>query len=200
MVYINAYVRQHFSPLNVLSDRAVQSNYRLPRVEIQRLVTLVSPHIQRATRCNFALSPEVQLLLLTFDLHHLLLEGSLSLQLALYPQQHRQFLLMRRTSVSLQVQVVMGGRPVKPFRMRTPGPAGWRAGTGLDCGGSSSPGEVYVAALLPDGSSSSSSSSSSSPSVFSESPSSPSRSMTPLMPSEAVFTIMERTFSSSGRE
>ena len=46
MVYINAYVRQHFSPLNVLSDRAVQFNYRLPRVEIQRLVTLVSPHIQ----------------------------------------------------------------------------------------------------------------------------------------------------------
>ena len=37
MVYINAYVRQHFSPLNVLSDRAVQSKYRLPRVEIQRL-------------------------------------------------------------------------------------------------------------------------------------------------------------------
>ena len=31
-------------------------------MEIQRLVTLVSPHIQRATRCNFALSPEVQLL------------------------------------------------------------------------------------------------------------------------------------------
>ena len=62
MVYINAYVRQHFSPLNVLSDRAVQSKYRLPRVEIQRLVMLVSPHIQRATRCNFALSPEVQLL------------------------------------------------------------------------------------------------------------------------------------------
>uniref|UniRef100_UPI0037E94BCA putative nuclease HARBI1 n=1 Tax=Semicossyphus pulcher TaxID=241346 RepID=UPI0037E94BCA len=62
MVYINAYVRQHFSPLNVLSDRAVQSKYRLPCVEIQCLVTLVSPHIQRATRCNFSLSPEVQLL------------------------------------------------------------------------------------------------------------------------------------------
>ena len=62
MVYINAYVRQHFSPLNVLSDWAVQYKYRLPHVEIQRLVTLVSPHIRRATRCNFALSPEVQLL------------------------------------------------------------------------------------------------------------------------------------------
>ena len=54
MVYINANVRQHFSPPNVLSDRAAQSKYRLPHVEIQRLVTLVSPHIQRATRCNFA--------------------------------------------------------------------------------------------------------------------------------------------------
>ena len=62
IVYINAYVRQHFSPLDVLSDRGVQSKYRLPRVEIQRLVMLVSPHIQSSTRCNFALSPEVQLL------------------------------------------------------------------------------------------------------------------------------------------
>ena len=62
MVCINAYVRQHFSPLNMLSDLAVQSKYRLPRVEIQRLITLVSPYIQRATCCNFALSPEVQLL------------------------------------------------------------------------------------------------------------------------------------------
>ena len=62
IVYINAYVRQHFSPLNVLSDRAVQSKYRIPCVEIQCLVTLVSPHVLRATRCNFALSPEVQLL------------------------------------------------------------------------------------------------------------------------------------------
>ena len=62
MVYINAYVCQHFSPLNVLSDLAVQSKYRLPRAEIQRLVMLVSPHIQRATRSNFVLSPEVQLL------------------------------------------------------------------------------------------------------------------------------------------
>ncbi|XP_046901702.1 putative nuclease HARBI1 [Hypomesus transpacificus] len=33
-------------------------------MEIQRLVTLVSPHIRRATRCNFALIPEVQLLAL----------------------------------------------------------------------------------------------------------------------------------------
>ena len=61
-VYINAYASQHFSPLDVLSDRAVQAKYWLPRAEIQQLITLVSPHIQRATRCNFALSPEVQLL------------------------------------------------------------------------------------------------------------------------------------------
>ena len=31
-------------------------------MEIQRLITLVSPHIQRATHCNFAHNPEVQLL------------------------------------------------------------------------------------------------------------------------------------------
>ena len=61
-VYMNAFVRQHFNPMDVLSDRAVQMRYRLPRAEIQRLITLVSPHIRRATRCNFALSPEVQLL------------------------------------------------------------------------------------------------------------------------------------------
>ena len=48
--------------LDVLSDRAVQAKYWLPRAEIQRLITLVSPHIQRATYGNFALSPEVQLL------------------------------------------------------------------------------------------------------------------------------------------
>ena len=46
----------------MLSDRAVQMRYRLPRAEIQRLINLVSPHIRRATRCNFALSPEVQCL------------------------------------------------------------------------------------------------------------------------------------------
>ncbi|XP_062384538.1 putative nuclease HARBI1 [Sardina pilchardus] len=48
--------------MDVLSDRAVQEKYRLPRATIRRLVTLVTPHIQRATRRNFALSPEVQLL------------------------------------------------------------------------------------------------------------------------------------------
>ncbi|XP_059211829.1 putative nuclease HARBI1 [Centropristis striata] len=55
-VYINAYVRQHFSPLDVLSDRAVQSKYRLPREEIHRLVTLVSPHIQRVVGDGSGLS------------------------------------------------------------------------------------------------------------------------------------------------
>ena len=43
----------------------------------------------RLGKCQ--LSP-VQLQLLAFDMHHLLLEGSLSLQLALYPPQHHQFL------------------------------------------------------------------------------------------------------------
>ena len=46
----------------MLSDQAVQAKHRLPHAEIQQLITLVSPHIQRATHCNFALSPEVQLL------------------------------------------------------------------------------------------------------------------------------------------
>lgn len=59
---INAFVREHFSPLDVLSDRAVQMRYRLPRAEIQRLIQLVAPLIQRATRRNFALSQDVQLL------------------------------------------------------------------------------------------------------------------------------------------
>ena len=46
----------------MLSDRAVQAKYWLPRAAIQWLITLVSPHIQRATCYNFALSPEMQLL------------------------------------------------------------------------------------------------------------------------------------------
>ena len=61
-VHVNAFVRHHFSPLDVLSDRALQLKYRLPRTEIQRLIQLVVPHIRRATRRNYALSPEVQLL------------------------------------------------------------------------------------------------------------------------------------------
>ncbi|KAM3876289.1 putative nuclease HARBI1 [Diretmus argenteus] len=61
-VYVNALVRHNFSPLDVLNDRPLQHKYRLPRAEIQRLIQIVSPHIQRATRRNYALSPEVQLL------------------------------------------------------------------------------------------------------------------------------------------
>ncbi len=61
-VHVNAFVCQHFSPVDVLSDRAVQLKYQLPCAEIQCLINLVSPHIQEATQCNFALSPEVQLL------------------------------------------------------------------------------------------------------------------------------------------
>ncbi|XP_061103953.1 putative nuclease HARBI1 [Conger conger] len=61
-VFVNAFVRHHFSPLDVLSDRALQRKYRLPRSAIQHLIQLVVPQIRRATRCNYALSPEVQLL------------------------------------------------------------------------------------------------------------------------------------------
>ncbi|KAM3850068.1 putative nuclease HARBI1 [Diretmus argenteus] len=62
VVYVHAFVREHFSPLDVLSDRALHARYRLPRNIIQRLVNVVTPHIRRSTRRNFALSPEVQLL------------------------------------------------------------------------------------------------------------------------------------------
>ncbi|KAM3877688.1 putative nuclease HARBI1 [Diretmus argenteus] len=62
VVYVYAFVREHFSPLNVLSDRALHARYRLPRNIIQHLVNVVTPYIRRSTRRNFALSPEVQLL------------------------------------------------------------------------------------------------------------------------------------------
>ncbi|KAM3859309.1 putative nuclease HARBI1 [Diretmus argenteus] len=62
VVYVHVFVREHFSPLDVLSDRALHARYRLPRNIIQRLVNVVTPHIRRSTRRNFALSPEVQLL------------------------------------------------------------------------------------------------------------------------------------------
>lgn len=102
------------------------------------------------------------------------------------PRSTTSFSLSRRTSVSLQVQVVIAGRLVKPPRMRTLGHAGWRMGTGHGCVGSSSPVSVHIPILLPDGSSSS----------LSQRPSSPSTLMLPVMPSEAVFPMMERTFSS----
>lgn len=62
LVYVNHFIRTNFKPLDVLSDTAIVAKYRLPRVEILKLLEIVSPHISRATRCNFALSPEVQLL------------------------------------------------------------------------------------------------------------------------------------------
>ena len=62
IAYANAYRREHFSDLNVLSDRALRAKYRLPRAEIHRLLRVVSPHLRRPTRRNNALSPEVQLL------------------------------------------------------------------------------------------------------------------------------------------
>ena len=62
ITYVNAFNRQHFSPLTTLSERALLEKYRLSRAEIQRLLEVVAPHIRRPTRRNFALSPEVQLL------------------------------------------------------------------------------------------------------------------------------------------
>ncbi|KAL2080618.1 hypothetical protein ACEWY4_024411 [Coilia grayii] len=61
-VYVNAFIRSTFSPLDVLSDEALIRKYRLNREVIQELCALVQPHLVRATRRNFALSPTVQLL------------------------------------------------------------------------------------------------------------------------------------------
>ena len=60
ITYVNAYRRDHFTDLNVLTFRALRAKYRLPRAEIHRLLRVVSPHIRRPTRRNNALSPEVQ--------------------------------------------------------------------------------------------------------------------------------------------
>lgn len=62
LVYANAHIRMHFSPLAILTDQAVIQKYRLPREEIQRIIELVAPYIRSSTRCNFALNPEVQCL------------------------------------------------------------------------------------------------------------------------------------------
>ncbi|XP_053344401.1 putative nuclease HARBI1 [Clarias gariepinus] len=61
-VYINAYIRTHFTPLDALSDDAILRKFRLPRNKILDLLEIVKPHLQRATRRNYALSPAVQLL------------------------------------------------------------------------------------------------------------------------------------------
>ncbi|XP_051975359.1 putative nuclease HARBI1 [Xyrauchen texanus] len=61
-VYINAHIRTNFTPLDSLSDDAILRKFRLPRTKILELFQIVKPHLQRATRRNYALSPEVQLL------------------------------------------------------------------------------------------------------------------------------------------
>ena len=61
-VYVNAFIRSTFSPLDVLSDEALICKYRLNREVIQELCALVQPQFVRTTRHNFALSPTVQLL------------------------------------------------------------------------------------------------------------------------------------------
>ncbi|KAL2088040.1 hypothetical protein ACEWY4_016868 [Coilia grayii] len=61
-VYVSEFIRSTFSPLDVLSDEALIRKYRLNREVIQELCTLVQPHLVRATRRNFALSPTMQLL------------------------------------------------------------------------------------------------------------------------------------------
>jgi hypothetical protein len=61
-VYINAYIRTHFTPLDTLSDEAILRKFWLPRNKILELLQIVKPHLQRATRRNYALSPAVQLL------------------------------------------------------------------------------------------------------------------------------------------
>ncbi|KAL2077820.1 hypothetical protein ACEWY4_027324 [Coilia grayii] len=62
VVYVHAYIRQNFNPLEVLSDEAVVRKYRLTRAQIRELLQLVHPHLVRQTRRNFALTPAVQLL------------------------------------------------------------------------------------------------------------------------------------------
>lgn len=59
---INAFIRQHQNPLDMLDDMAVIHRYRLPRGEIVQLLNVIGPQLMRATRRNFALSPDVQLL------------------------------------------------------------------------------------------------------------------------------------------
>ncbi|KAL2091535.1 hypothetical protein ACEWY4_013798 [Coilia grayii] len=62
VVYVHAYIRQNFNPLEVLADESVVRKYRLTRAQIRELLQLVHPHLVRPTRRNFALTPAVQLL------------------------------------------------------------------------------------------------------------------------------------------
>ncbi|XP_041927572.1 putative nuclease HARBI1 [Alosa sapidissima] len=62
VVYVNAYIRTTFSPLDILSDEAIIRKYRLTRAKIEELELFTQRDLVRATRRNFALSPRVQLL------------------------------------------------------------------------------------------------------------------------------------------
>ncbi|KAG9283459.1 putative nuclease HARBI1 [Astyanax mexicanus] len=62
VVYMNAFIRTTFNPLEVLSDEAIIRKYRLSRAAIEELLHFVHPHLLRATRRNYALSPTVQFL------------------------------------------------------------------------------------------------------------------------------------------
>ncbi|KAI4887994.1 hypothetical protein NFI96_010453 [Prochilodus magdalenae] len=59
---MNEFIRTTFNPPEVLSDEAIIRKYRLSRATIQDLIHFVHPHLVRATRRNYALSPAVQLL------------------------------------------------------------------------------------------------------------------------------------------
>lgn len=48
--------------VDMLDDMAVIDRYCLPRGEIVQLLNVIGPQLMRATRRNFALSPDVQLL------------------------------------------------------------------------------------------------------------------------------------------
>ncbi|XP_056585856.1 putative nuclease HARBI1 [Triplophysa dalaica] len=62
LVTLNAFIRQHQTPLDILDDMAIIRRYRLPRGQIAQLLNSIGPQLMRATKRNFALSPEIQLL------------------------------------------------------------------------------------------------------------------------------------------
>ena len=62
LVTINARIQDNFDPLEVYNDSAVIQRYRLPRELIRQLLGTISEDLRRATRRNFALTPQVQLL------------------------------------------------------------------------------------------------------------------------------------------
>ncbi len=59
---LNAVIIMHQNPLDILDDMAIIGRYHLPRGQIAQLLNRIGPQLMHATRRNFALSPEVQLL------------------------------------------------------------------------------------------------------------------------------------------